>query len=784
MTELAHTFPASALPSGHAYANAFTYLMLDEVTDVRENRSPYGGKGGVFESMDQRSYLLALTTTVEADGAAAVADRTTFRPSFQQTALTLGAARFVKRAFVPVGIPEPRIVHIVIDAEGAVAAGARVLTRLVLPAGSTVDVAELQGHRYLAIGYPFAGGAVLFAGTGPEDIRVSERSDDRAVEVEASYDWPAGAPTLALSFTYRPGGAAAASPGGSASASGRSLVGGLLSLTDASPAERHLDRLADQETATLAQFRRTFAATAIHTPSALVNRGIGWAKANQQRDQTEYVHGSGFTNSPPNDVVVARDSYFCLIGTNYHSQPWSRRLLELWFDKGMLASGKFVEYLQASSTPLPLYDYDLNINDDTPMMILSAHQYYALSGDRGFMQSIYSRVLLAADYILAQRRPEGVGAGLVFCESTEATSARGQATWRNVITGYLISGAVTEINAECLAALRCVAEIAIDLGDAVNAARMTRAADDLERAIDAHLRVDDPEDPRYLLMITPDGTRVADRTGDMLIPLIYGLGRGTLATNVVERVFADDFWAGDETGRGGVRTVATGEANFRPQGDHRDNYGLLGGLWPNVALWATKAAADAGRPDLALRALTGTLLLSEPADPRAAHVLPGEFPEYFNSDDLVQRGQLRSTFIPGIVLWVILEGMFGLTPAPAGIRVEPALPPDWGWGAIGDIPYRGRALSILVLPEEHRIITTELVTSSWAQTVVPVELGERYALVSEDAPFWLVVPEDDGLTLVVASDAPARGRLIERSSGAVVAVVDSPGGVARYSVGA
>ena len=36
-----------------------------------------------------------------------------------------------------------------------------------------------------------------------------------------------------------------------------------------------------------------------------------------------------------------------------------------------------------------------------------------------------------------------------------------------------------------------------------------------------------------------------------------------------------------------VRTVATGEANFRPRGDHSDNSGLLGGLWPNVALWAT-----------------------------------------------------------------------------------------------------------------------------------------------------------------------------------------------------
>ena len=68
--------------------------------------------------------------------------------------------------------------------------------------------------------------------------------------------------------------------------------------------------------------------------------------------------------------------------------------------------------------------------------------------------------------------------------------------------------------------------------------------------------------------------------------------------------------------------------------------------------------------------------------------------------------------------------------------------------------------------------------------VAPAELQERYALVSDDAPFSLVLPDGDRLSLVVASEGPARGRLVERSSGAVVAVVDSPGGVARYSVGA
>ena len=55
----------------------------------------------------------------------------------------------------------------------------------------------------------------------------------------------------------------------------------------------------------------------------------------------------------------------------------------------------------------------------------------------------------ACEWILAQRRD-----GLVWC-TVEGADIWGNATWRNIIPGYRLAGAVTEINALCYAALSC-----------------------------------------------------------------------------------------------------------------------------------------------------------------------------------------------------------------------------------------------------------------------------------------------------------------------------------------
>ena len=91
---------------------------------------------------------------------------------------------------------------------------------------------------------------------------------------------------------------------------------------------------------------------------------------------------------------------------------------------------------------------------------------------------------------------------------------------------------------------------------------------------------------------------------------------------------------------GGIRTVSSSKRGYEATGTP-DNHGLLDGVWPNLALWAGKAAAAQGLPDLTVKALHDTFLLSEREDAAHYNVVPGEFPEYFNGDDLRQNCRSR-----------------------------------------------------------------------------------------------------------------------------------------------
>ena len=284
------------------------------------------------------------------------------------------------------------------------------------------------------------------------------------------------------------------------------------------------------------------------TPDAVINRGFDWAKVNQLRVQNEYKWGSGFTNNPPGDVVVSRDSAWYLVGSSYYAQAWSRLVLDFWLNRGLDLSGKYTEYLTASRDPMLRDDYGLNINDDTPLMLIAAHQYYSLSGDRGFLNFAYPSLLRSANYILTQRRVgQNNRHGLVWCDSTE-TSVRGLCTWRNVISGYNLAGGVTEVNAECYQALLLTAELAKEMGDEPNRARLDAEAKDLRETIEKYLRSSDPSNPFYYLTINPAGKPVADVTADLLFPVLYGVSDASTGRAIMQELFSDHFWAASPMG--------------------------------------------------------------------------------------------------------------------------------------------------------------------------------------------------------------------------------------------
>src|SRR5690349_4263819 len=169
--------------------------------------------------------------------------------------------------------------------------------------------------------------------------------------------------------------------------------------------------------------------------------------------------------------------------------------------------------MAACRDPIFRDDYGLNINDNTPLLMMAAQHYYSLTADKGFLRAVYPSLLNSANYILSQRRVgAGNHTGLVWCTSTE-TFVRGLCGWRNAISNYNLSGAATEINAESYQALLQTSELAREMGDEPNRARLRAEAEDLRQAIDKHLRASGPANHFYYLNINPRGEPVAQMTG-------------------------------------------------------------------------------------------------------------------------------------------------------------------------------------------------------------------------------------------------------------------------------
>jgi glycogen debranching enzyme len=764
VSALTYDYPVNRLGTGQSYGNQDCYVTLDGKTDIEGQQGSV--RFGLRESTNQKYYLLAWDLSVaRADGKSLAPTSTSFAPVSQSTAMAYGSLTIEKQFFVPIEAGYLRSAHFLLRSNGTTDNPLVIRTQLWFPEGTKVLTADYKGHTFLAAKYLDGDEAIVF-GSGPLRTFTDENAN-KAVKVSAEFAWTA-TPTerdYAISFAYSLGG----------SGQEQMLLNALVDLQrpDASSAAAHLQRVHKLLGDSDISLQRYLDATRFWTPDAVINRGFDWAKVNQLRVQNEYKWGAGFTNNPPGDVVVSRDSAWYLAGSSYYAQAWSRSVLDFWFNHGLDLSGKFTEYLTASRDPMLGDDYGLNINDDTPLMMIAAHQYYSLTGDRGFLNSAYPSLLRSANYILTQRRAgRNNQHGLVWCDSTE-TSVRGLCTWRNVISGYNLAGAVTEVNAECYQALVSTADLAGEMGDEPNRTRLEAEAKDLQQTIEKYLRSSDPSNPFYYLNISPAGKPVADVTADLLFPVLYGVSDASLGRAIMQELFSDHFWVASTDGAGGMRTISPTAPGYKPRATPED-YGLLGGVWPNLALWAARAAGADGLPDLALKGMQGTVLLSERQDPRQYNVVPGEFSEYFNGDDLVERGMPLSPFVPGIFIWSGLEGLFGMTPHAAGLTINPAFPEGWSWMAISKMPYRGNPLTVLALPKDHVLYTTAKIESSWKEIRVPESLQTKYRMVSAIPVFWLVVPANGGYEIFAGSATATTAKLVDTDTGRVVRELSIP----------
>jgi len=435
---------------------------------------------------------------------------------------------------------------------------------------------------------------------------------------------------------------------------------------DAPPASEALER-------TKSFYAEILGRSMLLTPDDDLNRGVLWAKANMLRTILKPRTGWSFVNDPTrSNNSVGRDTAWFGYGADYIRPDVAREALLAYVDL-QEPSGMIVEYYDIRNNKTA--DYGLNINDNTPLILLALLHHYHVTGDREFLERVYPAALRAARYILSQRDARG----LVWCTSTK-TSDWGIVGWRNVIANYRLSGATTELNSECYAALETIATMASELDKPADISEFAGHAANLRGAIHEHLY--NPNNGLYYLNIDVDGRPRSDVTADLVFPVIFGVADDDTAARIINRLSAEDFWTD-----AGIRTVPRGAPNYGAT----HGYGLLGGVWVGASFWFAFAAARFNA-DLMARSLA-TSFTHYSRDPRKNNTVPGQFSEWLHGETLVNQGMMLSPWFPPRYLWAAVEGVAGLdiTTDPPGLRPRPS--PNWRWHGMRGLPFRGRTLT-------------------------------------------------------------------------------------------
>ncbi len=441
-------------------------------------------------------------------------------------------------------------------------------------------------------------------------------------------------------------------------------------------AEEQVERLRDVDgvfAATAEHVREELADCQVMTPDPVINEGAFWSKVNMLRVLAHYAEGEAFTNEPGvSSNVVGRDLIWYVYGCDHFRPEVSRRLLSA-LAACRYENGKIPEYYNARTGEVA--DYDLNINDATPLFVLGVNHHVRSTGDFDFLREVYDAVAAASRYILSQRDERG----LVFC-SAEGVEVWGICSWRNVIPNYRINGAVTEVNAECAAALRAMGHMAENIGRNKEASEWRAAAMELTDAINEHLL--DSRRSLYILNADTEGRRHTDVTADEVFPVLFRVADEEVAFRIIRRLNSADFWT-----EAGLRTCS----RLDPLYDPTRYVGLLGGVWPGLTWWYAFAAARY-HPEFMVRALHASYAHYN-RHPRVYNTVPGQFSEWFDGESLINRGMRLSPWEPPRFLWAAVEGVCGIMLGPEEPGIRPLIPPDWKWCAAVRVCYHGDRLT-------------------------------------------------------------------------------------------
>jgi hypothetical protein len=424
------------------------------------------------------------------------------------------------------------------------------------------------------------------------------------------------------------------------------------------------------------------------TPSALINRGVTWAKVNMLRVVKDYPQGWGSTNSPPSDILVSRDTSWFVHGYDYFLPQFSRDAIEL-FNRFLLPSGQVVEYVRGVNGFSTAYD--LNVNDDTPLHIISILHHYNATLDDAWLRSVFPLVTKIADYMLTQRDPNG----LLFCKAA-GEDMFGITSWRNIIPLYKLDGAVTEINAEAYFALEATARLAAIVDDPVAWEKYSGEATALRDAMLAKLFNADTN--AFVLNYDRDGNYQDNFTADEVFPVLFEVAEPPVRKAILKRLMESDF-----TTPVGLRTISTADAWYFPS----HGFGLLGGIWPDLTLWFAVALARNGAHHEAAHWLEVIYETMEAGASR--NTVPGQFGEWFDGGSLTNRGMYLSPWTGAKYLWAVAETVCGMDGYRTSGRphIAPLLPADWTWTAAVRVHWGGRRHSY-VIDAERKIIVGDM----------------------------------------------------------------------------
>src|SRR5579863_3184561 len=490
---------------------------------------------------------------------------------------------------------------------------------------------------------------------------------------------------------------------------------------------------------TVASLGEVLRAARVLTPDPVINQGALWSKVNMRRVMAAYPTGQAFTNDPGTSTnVVTRDAAWFVYGNDHFLPSFSRRLLDN-LAKRQYPNGKMPEYFDAVSARVE--DDGLNINDDTPLYILAVNHHFRATGDWEWLAKTYASVARAAHYIISQVDDRG----LVYCS---ADDPRGDvwaiAGWRNIVSGYRVSGAVTEINAECVAALRDAAHLAEELGRDDDREAFAAASARIRGAMDAHLI--NPRNGLYYLNVDVDGTPRTDVTGDEIFPVIMRACSDETGFRIITRLNAPDFWT-----PAGLRTVSSLDPRFNPSA----HSGLMGGVWPGLTWWYAFGAAQY-HPHSMVRALRSSFE-HYGVDPQRYNTVPGQFSEWFDGESLSNRGMRLSPWEPPRFLWAAVEGVCGLVLLPGAPRVNPIMPAGWNWVALRDVPYHGQSFSYFLVREAEsgtRVYATCAIDCAWHTEVYAADVSDEVMVYTKDA-VSVALRRDENLVLIVGNTSTA-----------------------------